>query len=206
METIERNQWLENIKKHRKLDNLGESQIDDVISYFQLLEKIKKYRTQKNLSQDKMAEIIGISQAAYAKIESGYTQNITIDIGKGIAKALEISFNELFNIEIPEIGENLPAKIDQLEKRIIELEDQLSDKKELLKYYQESYTVTEKMIIILAEDIFSKKQTAKVSINVSELRSRAITELQKEYPDFFTLKPPFLLRRDTDHPSILFLE
>jgi transcriptional regulator with XRE-family HTH domain len=62
-------------------------------------ERIKQFRKQKNLSQAQVAEVIGISQAAYAKIESGETKSITIEVGKGIAKAIGISFNELFDIE-----------------------------------------------------------------------------------------------------------
>ncbi|MDP2887479.1 MAG: helix-turn-helix transcriptional regulator [Bacteroidota bacterium] len=65
-------------------------------------EKIRQLRKQKGISQSKMAEVIGISQAAYAKIETGDTKSISIEIGKGISKALDISFNELFDIESSE--------------------------------------------------------------------------------------------------------
>lgn len=83
----------------------------------QLLEKIKKCRKQRNLSQAQMASVIKISQAAYAKIESGDTTNITIDIGKGIAKALEISFNELFDInEI--IADKLIIELENEKERL----------------------------------------------------------------------------------------
>ena len=39
---------------------------------------------------------IEVSDTALSKIETGKTKSITIDLGKGIAKALDISFNELF--------------------------------------------------------------------------------------------------------------
>jgi transcriptional regulator with XRE-family HTH domain len=84
-----------------------------------LRERIKELRKRNNLSQSQMAQIIDISQAAYAKIESGLTDNITIDVGKGIAKALEVSFNELFEIEALQndsLLEELKAENERLEK------------------------------------------------------------------------------------------
>ena len=55
---------------------------EEKISNIEILEKIKQYRNQKNLSQTQMAAVIGISQAAYAKIESGITENISLNIAK----------------------------------------------------------------------------------------------------------------------------
>lgn len=62
-------------------------------------EKIKQIRKSKGISQAAIANNSGIKQSSYANIESGKTQNITIETGKGIAKTLGIPFNELFNIE-----------------------------------------------------------------------------------------------------------
>jgi transcriptional regulator with XRE-family HTH domain len=94
------------------------------------LEKIKQFRKQKNLSQAQIAESIGISQAAFAKIESGETKSITIEVGKGIAIALGIPFYEIFDIE--------PSKenSEQIEKLKIEnesLKKQLEEKVQILE-------------------------------------------------------------------------
>ena len=73
--------------------------VTDVIVQESISEKLKRIRREKSLSQANVAAYCGISQAAYAKIETGTTQNISIAIGKGIAKALQISFNELFEVD-----------------------------------------------------------------------------------------------------------
>ena len=85
-------------------------------------EKIRNLRKIKNLSQAQVAEIVGISQAAYAKIDSGFTKSISIEIGKGISKALNIHFNELFDIEATpqnqDETESLISEIEGLKKQI----------------------------------------------------------------------------------------
>lgn len=171
-----------------------------------LNEKIKRIRTERNVRPADIARFAGIKQSSYASIEKGDTKSISIEVGKGIAKALGMSFNELFEIEVADNSELLFAEIKQLKKRITELEEQLNDKKELLRYYQQSYTVTEKMIILLVDDFWKKGVKGNLTINVSELRNRAIVELEKEYPDLFILKPPFLIKKDLDNTSILFGE
>jgi transcriptional regulator with XRE-family HTH domain len=62
---------------------------------------LKIFRKEKNMSQAQMAEIIGISPTGYAKIENGETKSITIEIAKRISKAINIHFNQLFEIEQP---------------------------------------------------------------------------------------------------------
>jgi len=105
-------------------------------------EKIKLFRKQKNLSQAQISESTGISQAAYAKIESGETKSITIEVGKGIAKALGIPFAELFDIEASkdnsELIEKLKGEKENLKEEIKEkqyLIDLLKDEKAHLKLY-----------------------------------------------------------------------
>lgn len=61
-------------------------------------QRIKKLRLSKGLSQAEVAGACDISQSAYAKIESGKTKNITIDIGRSIAQFLGIRFMDLFDI------------------------------------------------------------------------------------------------------------
>lgn len=46
-----------------------------------------------------LANMLNVSDTALSKVETGKTKSITVDLGKGIAKALEISFNDLFEIE-----------------------------------------------------------------------------------------------------------
>ena len=65
-----------------------------------LNERIKRLRKEKGISQSEVAKASGITQSSYASIEKGDTKSITIEVGKGIATALGISFNTIFEIEI----------------------------------------------------------------------------------------------------------
>ena len=65
-----------------------------------LNEKIKRLRKEARISQTEMAKFAGINQASYSNIEKGETKSISIEVGRGIARALNISFVELFEIEL----------------------------------------------------------------------------------------------------------
>lgn len=106
----------------------------------EVIEKIKQRRKELKITQKEMAEALGISQAAYAKIEkgnvSGGTKSISIKNGKCIAETLKVSFNELFEIEGGTGSAELTELIkenNELKKQISKLqEEQLMDKKQLI--------------------------------------------------------------------------
>ncbi len=79
-------------------------------------EKIKRLRIEKRINQIELANSIGVSRSAYILIENGTTKAISIELGQKIAKALDLSFNELFEI---------PDRTDHLQKRIKELEQDI---------------------------------------------------------------------------------
>lgn len=82
-------------------------------------DKIRRLRKEKGLSQSEVAKACGINQASYSNIEKGETKSISIEVGKGIAKALGVSFNELFEIDLPNVDsriKNLEAERDELKK------------------------------------------------------------------------------------------
>ena len=60
-----------------------------------IAKNIKKYRQAKGLSQDKLSRLADISHATIIKIESGGIQSPTIDTVQKIAKAFEVSIDEL---------------------------------------------------------------------------------------------------------------
>lgn len=60
--------------------------------------KLKMLRISRNLSQDEVAEKIGISQAAYAKLEAGQTR-LTIDRAGQLAELYEIEPEYFFSTE-----------------------------------------------------------------------------------------------------------
>lgn len=101
-------------------------------------EKIKELREAKNLSQKKLAEIAGVSQPTIYNLEHGKADNITLSIGKNIAKALEVSFNELFDIENSIAGKSeAAAELDQLRAKVMELEKWIDIKDKLIKLLQD---------------------------------------------------------------------
>ena len=60
-----------------------------------IAKNIKKLRKQKGLSQDKLSKLADISHNTIIKIESGAIQSPTIDTVQKIAKALEVSIDDL---------------------------------------------------------------------------------------------------------------
>lgn len=62
-------------------------------------EKIKRVRKSKGLSQKELAEKAGITQSALVAIEKNKTKNIFLEVAKGIAKALNVSFDFLYETD-----------------------------------------------------------------------------------------------------------
>jgi len=58
-------------------------------------EKYKKLRKQRGLLRDKLSKLANISHNTIIKIESGVIQSPTMDTASKIAKALDISLNDL---------------------------------------------------------------------------------------------------------------
>lgn len=93
-------------------------------------ERIKKLREEFGISKADMARMCGITQTAYTNIENAETKSITIETGKKIANSLKISFFELFDIDgDSQKIDSLKNEIETLRKRIVELEEQLDDKR-----------------------------------------------------------------------------
>jgi transcriptional regulator with XRE-family HTH domain len=57
--------------------------------------KLRKLRKKKKLSQEKLARLADISLNTLTKIESGFAQKPTIQTVVKLAKALEVSLDEL---------------------------------------------------------------------------------------------------------------
>ena len=60
-----------------------------------LANNIKKLREAKGLSQEKLARLADVANNTIIKIEGGKNQNPTFDTLKKIAKALDISIDDL---------------------------------------------------------------------------------------------------------------
>ena len=62
---------------------------------FTIGQNIKKYRKKLGISQDKLLKLAGITVHTITKIESGVTPDPRVKTVKKIAKALNISLDEL---------------------------------------------------------------------------------------------------------------
>jgi len=98
--------------------------------------KIKRIRNDNGLSKAYMSRACDITPTAYSNIEDDITDSINIETGRKIAKALGVSFNELFEIE----GDSqkidaLNNQIERLNERVKELKVQIADKDALILYF-----------------------------------------------------------------------
>lgn len=64
---------------------------------YPLSKNLKKLREKKGLSQDRLAKLADIANNTIIKIEQGENINPRLDTLKKIAKALEVSIDELVN-------------------------------------------------------------------------------------------------------------
>jgi len=62
---------------------------------YPLGQNLKKLREKKGLSQDRLAKLADVANNTIIKIEQGENENPTLETLKKIAKALEISVDEL---------------------------------------------------------------------------------------------------------------
>ena len=62
-----------------------------------LANNIKKLREAKGLSQEKLARLADVANNTLIKMESGENKNPTLDTLKKVAKALDVSVDDLIN-------------------------------------------------------------------------------------------------------------
>ncbi len=60
-----------------------------------IAKNIKKYRGKMDISQDKLSKLAGVTLHTLTKIESGATLDPRIETVKRIAKALDVTLDEL---------------------------------------------------------------------------------------------------------------
>ena len=62
-----------------------------------IADNVRKARKKAGLSQDKLAREAGVAYNTVVKIESGENKNPTIETLRNIAKALDVSVDEIIN-------------------------------------------------------------------------------------------------------------
>jgi len=135
---------------------------------------------------------------ALSKVETGETKSITIDLGKKIAEALEISFNELFDIEVPENARNeevLKANIENLQKLNAEQKQLLELRNEMLHHYetlytmiyQQSFTIIDDAISLTISELSGIYKDANIEFPIPEFKKLVMEQMRSKYIDFFTV-------------------
>lgn len=134
-------------------------------------EKIKEIRKSKGINQTVVADICGIKQSSYANIENGKTQTISIEVGKGIAKALGVSFVDLFEIETNDpLAEENSIRIKSLEWELETLYEILKERREhieLLKNQIEAY----KKMLLISTDTFLQPYLGDIDSDIKSAKS-----------------------------------
>lgn len=149
-------------------------------------ERIKELRKSKGISQVVMAEACGIKQSSYANIENGKTQTISIEVGKGIANALNVPFGELFDIDgTGTESQKFENKIIELQGKVSELEERLKERKEIIDLLQTKIDAYKKFVFISAQT-YSIPYITKID---SEIES---AKLEKEKANLIDRKKKFL--------------
>lgn len=62
-----------------------------------LAKNVEKLRKQKGLSQERLARLADVANNTIIKTESGENKNPTLDTLRKVAKALDVSVDELIN-------------------------------------------------------------------------------------------------------------
>jgi len=62
-----------------------------------ITKNLRKLREAKGLSQEKLARLSDVANNTIIKIEAGKNQNPTLDTLRKVAKALEVSVDDLIN-------------------------------------------------------------------------------------------------------------
>ena len=117
--------------------------------------KLNDIRTEKGISQKDVADSAGLSNAAYSNIEAGNSQNITIKAGVGIAKALNMSFTKLFEIEDSGSEKTeLIKQISDLEQECNAIKDQNENYELVIKLFKnEKIRISRDVAFFLEETI-----------------------------------------------------
>jgi len=114
-------------------------------------EKIKNIRELKNLTQEYVAEKLGITQAAYSKIESGTTK-ISYDKLFQISNILGIEIQELLNFDSQKIFNNL-NNVKGNNNGIT-----LATKEDIATLYEDKIKLLEKLLAITESELYRYKE------------------------------------------------
>ncbi len=148
-----------------------------------LNEKIKRLRKEKGLSQLELSSEIGISQTAYASIESGKTKSVTIEIGKGLSKILNVDFGVLFDVDI----NNNASLISELKKENERL-------KQDLDVYRNIYQILKDKEMVSSPKMSNVKPNQFLGYNEKDLDDILLSSEERDEEFYKKLEHDHVLR------------
>lgn len=157
--------------------------------------RINGLRESKGFSRRGLSKIIGISDTALAKVENGETQSITIDLGKELCKSLDISFNELFEIEAADND-----RVIELEKKNKELEGRISKQDEMIELQSKMIKLLEKYNDEHLEEFKKFESMAEFSKNLMAGLPKGVPV--EEVLEILQKKSPEFIKKEYPNPSI----
>ena len=141
--------------------------------------KIKQIRVSKGIKQKQVADKAGIKPSSYFSIEEGKTKNISIEVGKGIARALDIPFTKLFEIE--DTGseiEHLKATVYDLEKKVVDLMGRIEEKDLLIEMFKnEKVRISKILLNFLEENHYNQTFQLNEESSLSPLQKKDIQNI-----------------------------
>ncbi len=159
--------------------------------------KIKEQRIQKGISQVDMAKAAGMSRSAYIAFENrneteNKTETLSLTAAFGIAKALGISFNELFEIEVFVTNvsgaagelEKLQERVKELEKRITEKDNLISllqNENKWVKYENALNRILKNFTELINDEMYFEKTKDAKRIPIIEFRKENLKEIIDSY-------------------------
>jgi len=154
-------------------------------------DRVLRLREEKKFSRKDLAELAEISQPTIYNIENGKTHNITFSVGKKIAKALGVSFGELFEIEGP-VGSVDESLLNEKNANIADLQKQIEQKDKLIELLgKENWEFIDEVAFLhnYIETLFN--QLIKLAENDRDRkRDEAVKELLQKYIFSLTIKVP----------------
>lgn len=141
------------------------------------LTTIRSKRKEKNMTQQDVAEMLGITFQKYQRIEAGTTKKIDYSILLKILDTLDLSQEDILNIEKPAKSYRFsPKLLSRVQK--IQIENNLQSEREAIEYCLEDYfkNIDLANVRYEIEDIFTTSLDIKYNQLVDKLANTILAD------------------------------
>lgn len=139
-----------------------------------ITQRIKEEREKRGIKQVDMANFLNLERSNYTRLENRGSK-LTLDQIAGIASAIGISPAELLGLESSkaeqqsEINDNDKVKeIDDLKKRVTELEDRIKDKESIMLFQEGKFNKSLSVFEVLLDN-YTLLKAKELGLNLSNV-------------------------------------